>query len=584
MNVADAIVSALREEGIRHLFCVPGETIDPLLESLTRQHEVKPIICAHEAGAAYMADGYARAGGRFGVYATTSGPGFTNSLTALATACTDRSPLLAISGEVKQERAGRGAFQDSSGAGIRGADMAASITALQLDLTAPSLTWHHLARLLHSMLDHASRGPVHLSIPSDVQGAQATGEWARLPRSLYQPRFVDIGSCDAFWEQVGTKAKVAVLAGSGCVQSDAAEALVRFAESFDIPVATTLPAKGVFPEDHRLSLGVMGWPGNRPAIDALTSGNLDVLFVLGSRLNMLDTLIWTDGFRPRHALIANDINASGVFQDYPVDLPILGDARSCLDALNYAEPSLSARLRASRGDRLDWLFSLKPDGTLTDPIRRSASRLMRLHPAEAITVLRRVMPRSTMLFIDSGAHAFFAGHYWTAFEPRRFFTSIKYMGAMGWAIPAAIGAKLARPNDPCVVVTGDGCMLMHGVEMQTAARYDIPLVCVVLNNSAYGNPKLRADRISPELGRLHELPTHDWAKFAASLGALGMTVHDASDLEDAFEQALQARTAVVIDVRTENVPTPTEAFDRMAAGGAPLQGSQVRSALRADET
>ncbi|PMS37204.1 acetolactate synthase-1/2/3 large subunit [Trinickia symbiotica] len=573
MNVVDAIVCALREENIGHLFCVPGEMIDQLLRSLTRQQQVQPVVCAHEEGAAYMADGYARAGGRFGVCATTSGPGFTNTLTALATAHTDRSPLLAISGEVKQDRAGRGAYQDSSATGIRSADMARSITALQRDLTSPSLIWHHLGCLLRSMLDHSSRGPVHLSIPFDVQEAEITGEWARLPSSLYQPRFVDTGSCDEFWEQIGTKAKVAVLAGSGCVQSDATEALVRFAESFDIPVATTLPAKGVFPEDHRLSLGVMGWPGNRPAIDALTSGNLDVLFVLGSRLNMLDTLIWTAGFRPRHALIANDINASGVFQDYPVDLPILGDARSCLDALNYAKPSLSARLRASREDRLDWLLSLKPDGRLTDPFRRSASGSRAVHPAEAITVLRRVMPRSTMLFIDSGAHAFFAAHYWTAYEPRRFFTSIRYMGSMGWAIPAAIGAKLARPNDPCVVVTGDGCMLMHGIEMQTAARYGVPLVCVVLNNSAHGNPKLRADRVSPELGRLHELPTHDWAKFAASLGAQGMTVHDASDLEDAFEQALQARTAVVIDVRTENIPTPTEAFDRMAAGGPPLQGS-----------
>jgi acetolactate synthase-1/2/3 large subunit len=567
MNVADAIVSALREESIRHIFCVPGQTIDPLLESLSRQNEVQPIVCAHEGGAAYMADGYGRVSGRFGVCATTSGPGFTNTLTALATAYTDRSALLAISGEVKQDRAGRGAFQDSSAAGIRGADMAASVTALQLDLSSPSLAYRHLGRLLQSMLGHSSRGPGHLSIPFDVQAAETTGEWKRLPSSLYQPRFVDTGSCGAFWEQAGTKPKVAILAGSGCSQSDAIEPLVRFAESYDIPVATTLPAKGVFPEDHRLSLGVMGWFGNRPAIDALASGNLDVLFVLGSRLNMLDTLIWSAGFKPRHALIVNDINANTVFQDYHVDLPILGDARTCLDALNNAAPALSAPLRSSRPARRDWISSLKMNGALVDTLEHRASGPGRIHPAQAIAVLRRVMPRSTMLFIDSGAHAFFAGHYWTAYEPRRFFTSIKYMGSMGWAIPAAIGGQLARPDDPCVVVTGDGCMLMHGIEMQTAARYGIPLICVVLNNSAYGNPKLRADRISPELGRLHELPTHDWAKFAESIGARGITVHEESDLADAFKQALDAREAVVIDVRTGNFPTPTEAFDRMAAGG-----------------
>jgi acetolactate synthase-1/2/3 large subunit len=567
MNVADAIVSALREESVRHVFCVPGQTIDPLLESLSRQNEVQPVVCAHEAGAAYMADGYGRVSGRFGVCATTSGPGFTNTLTALATAYTDRSALLAISGEVRQDRAGRGAFQDSSTAGIRSADMAAPVTAMQLDVSSPSLVYRHLGRLLHGMLDHSSRGPAHLSIPFDVQAAESTGEWIRLPASLYEPRFVDAARCGAFWEKVGAKPKVAILAGSGCVQSDATAALIRFAESFDIPVATTLAAKGVFPENHPLSLGVMGWFGNRPAIDALASGNLDVLFVLGSRLNMLDTLIWSAGFKPRHALIVNDINANTVFQDYPIDLPILGDARTCLDVLNNAALAHSVRLNASRPARRDWISSLKMNGTLVDTPEHRASEPGRIHPAAAIAVLRRVMPRSTMLFIDSGAHAFFAGHYWTAYDPRRFFTSIKYMGSMGWAIPAAIGGQLARPHDPCVVVTGDGCMLMHGIEMQTAARYGIPLICVVLNNSAYGNPKLRAEKISPAMGRLHELPTHDWAKFAESIGACGVTVHEESALAEAFEHALHAGKAVVIDVRTGNFPTPTEAFDRMAATG-----------------
>jgi acetolactate synthase-1/2/3 large subunit len=175
------------------------------------------------------------------------------------------------------------------------------------------------------------------------------------------------------------------------------------------------------------------------------------------------------------------------------------------------------------------------------------------------------MPRTTQLFVDSGAHAFFAGHYWTAYEPGRFFSSIKYMGAMGWAIAAAMGAQLTRPDAPCVVVTGDGCMLMNGVEIQTAARYRIPLICVVFNNSAFGNPKLRADRISPAMGQLHALPTHDWAKFAESIGALGITVDDPVDLTNAFERALAAGTTVVIDVRTGNYPTPTERFDAQIA-------------------
>jgi acetolactate synthase I/II/III large subunit len=131
-----------------------------------------------------------------------------------------------------------------------------------------------------------------------------------------------------------------------------------------------------------------------------------------------------------------------------------------------------------------------------------------------------------------------------------------------------MGAQLTEPDDPCVVVTGDGCMLMHGVEIQTAARYGVPLICVVFNNSAFGNPKLRADRISDAMARLHALPTHDWAKFANSIGAMGITVDDPADLTKAFDHALNAKTTVVIDVRMGNYPTPTERFDAQALAGA----------------
>jgi acetolactate synthase I/II/III large subunit len=570
MNVADAIVNVLRDEGIRHVFCVPGAAIDPLLEALSRQHDVEAVVCAHEAGAAFAADGYSRASGRFGVYATTSGPGFTNTMTALATAYTDRSAVLAISGEVRRDWMGRGAFQDSSAAGLRAISMATPVTALQLDLNEPSLAFNHLDRLLHGMLGHATRGPVHLSIPADVQRAEISGDWSALHAGLYQPRFVDAHSCRAFWDHLECGPKVAILAGSGCAQSQAAAELKRFAERFDAPVATTLAAKGVFPEDHPLSLGVLGWCGNHAAHDALASGELDVLFVIGSRLNMLDTVIWSEGFSPRHALIVNDINVSNVFRDYEVDLSILGDARTCLEMLNDASPEVSARLRASGAARRDWVSRIKQRHASNRGdanVHRDASAdspAASIHPSDAILALRRVMPRSTRLFIDSGAHAFFAGHYWTAYEPGRFFTSIKYMGAMGWAIPAAMGAQLTEPDDPCVVVTGDGCMLMHGVEIQTAARYGVPLICVVFNNSAFGNPKLRADRISDAMGRMHALPTHDWAKFANSIGAMGITVEDPSQLTSAFAQALDAKTTVVVDVRTANYPTPTERFDKEA--------------------
>lgn len=558
MKVADAILDVLVQEGVRHIFCVPGQPIDPFLESLSCDKRIQTIITAHEAGAAYMADGYSRACRRFGACLSISGPGLTNIITALATASTDASPVLAITGEIRSDWEGRGAFQDGSSAGLYGMEVTAAVTSQRRLINSPVQTTRHLQCLLRTMLGHATRGAVHLSVPVDIQNSQTEETWDPLPSSLYQPRFVDQQSCHAFWPAAGGHPRVAILAGAGCVHSEASEALFAFAERYHIPVATTLAAKGFFPEEHPLSLGVLGWFGHQPAINVLTSGTLDVLFVLGSRLHMLDTLAWDPGLQPRHALIVNDINSHTLFHNYSVALTIHGDARTCLEALMVAPVPTRTELEQRR----QWLSQLKQHSTsLFVHPECCQSDQQPIHPARAITALRQIMPEHCMLFSDSGAHAFFASHYWLSNNPHQCFSAIKYMGPMGWAVPAAMGAMLARPGTPCVVVTGDGCMLMHGIEIQTAARYCIPLICVVLNNSALGNPKLRADRYSANMGNMHKLPTHDWAGFARSLGAQGITVNQTEELLPAFQQALTTNLTTVIDVRVGNYPTPTESFD-----------------------
>ncbi|VEA67115.1 Acetolactate synthase large subunit [Serratia plymuthica] len=559
MKVTDAILEMLTQEGIGHLFCVPGQLVDPFLESLANNERCQTIIAAHEAGAAYMADGYSRASRRFGVCLAISGPGITNMITALATANTDGSPVLTITGTIRNDQEERGAFQGSIPSGLHGIDITAAVTNQHLSISSPSQIWRHLQRLLYTMLGHATRGPVHLSIPVNVQNSQVEGTWQLLPPSLYHPRFVDQQSCNSFWSTVGERTRVAILAGAGCVHSDASAALIAFAERYHIPVATTAAAKGVFPDTHPLSLGVFGWFGHDPATRALATGTLDVLFVLGSRLHMLDTLAWNAGMQPRHALIVNDINNNTLFREYPVDLAIQGDARICLETL-MAAPEPSSNIIEQREH---WITELKPQAeTPCEHPKNCRSNQYPIHPARAISALRQVMPEHCMLFTDSGAHAFFAGHYWQENHSNHCFSTLKFMGAMGWAIPAAIGAMLARPDSPCVVVTGDGCMLMHGIEIQTAARYHIPLICVVLNNSALGNPKLRAARISPAMENMFELPTHDWAGFARSLGAEGITIEHAEELVPAFQQALAANVTIVIDIRVGNYPTPTESFDK----------------------
>ena len=171
------------------------------------------------------------------------------------------------------------------------------------------------------------------------------------------------------------------------------------------------------------------------------------------------------------------------------------------------------------------------------------------------------MPRNTVLTIDNGAHSFFAAHYWDTYRPCEFLSALRYVGPMGWAIGAGIGATFARPDAPGLVVTGDGCMLMNGMEIQTAARHKLNMIFAVFNNSAYGNPYLRARRVDEKAAALQLLPTHNWAAVAQALGAHGALIERPEQLKPAVEKALNDGGTHVLDIRCGHYPTPTESFD-----------------------
>ncbi len=561
MKVTEYILQALITEGVDHAFLVPGANIAPFLKALSETSQMKSIVCCHEEGAAFMADGYARSSDKIGPVFAISGPGITNTITGIALSYTDAVPVLAISGEVMGEWEGRGSFQDSSSAGVNTSQMFETITSMHLTLNRPALTKSHIARLFRNMLSHSSKGPGYLAIPGDVMKSDLSCEYHKLPEVLYNPRFLDQEAARATWDLFKGCQKIAILAGTGTIHSGASKELIRFAETFDLPVATTLGAKGVFPEDHPLSLGVLGWFGTRYAIEGLLSGEVEILLVLGSRLTILDTLGWDKNLQPKKALILNDINTNSVYREYKVDHPVLGDANEFLKRLNEESKERGKVLEASRQERKKWLATIKAKGDMSYRPEDGKSEQIPINPARATCDLRSVMPRDAVLFVDTGAHAFIASHYWRAFAPRQFFSSVKYMAPMGWAIAAAIGSKAARPHLPHVVITGDGCMRMHGTEIATAARYNYPVIYVVVNNSSLGNTKLGAEKVSAAMAKLEELPTHNWAKFAESLGAIGIHVEKPKDLIPAYQKALSLNQTVVIDVICGNYPTPTESYD-----------------------
>ena len=556
----DFILNALVQEGLTHLFMVPGGLIDPFLPALARQPGLRPIVAAQEGGAAYMADGYARASGRFGAVVGIGGPGLGNMATAVAAAKTDASPVLALSGEIPVEMEGLGEFQDASQATLDDTSLMKPLTRLSATVAGPRTLNHWLRRALTTMWSEP-RGPVHLSVTQDAMTGACSADYE--PVSPYFKAAAPLSTLRAVaaLERLAGRAKIAFLAGAGVEHAEAAAQLASIAERWSIPVATTLRAKGVFPEDHPLSLGVFGYAGTRHATAAILDDPADALIVLGSGFNERDTMHWS--LRGRTAgktlVIQVDTNMESLTTHSLPGLAVPGDCRAFLGLMQERAAATGHGLAGSEAERRAWVAAVKSGPRLYD-VENCSRPGKPVHPAAAVAALRTVFPRDGVALVNSGAHRAFAGHYWSAYAPRTYISATN-LGPMGWAIPAAIGVQCALPDRRIAVVTGDGCMQMHGLEVQTAARYGLPVVYVVLNNAALGNVWLRAHKEGPLPAELASVPDHDWAGFARALGAEGFTVDSPADLQDVFRKALSCGRTALVDVKTDkDCPTPVYDF------------------------
>jgi acetolactate synthase-1/2/3 large subunit len=564
MTGAEFLLQCLRDQGLSHVFLVPGGHIDPLVAELGKGAGLQPIVAAHEEGAGFMADGYARVSGRFGVCMSIGGPGAGNVLPAAIAAWSDRSRVLFVTGDVPTTLQGRGAFQDGSMEGTRDTEFLRLATTFSEEVELISQFPRQLAAALRAM-GGAPPGPVHLSFPTDVQKAELPPDSTFPSPSAERSRPVDRAALVRAAQRVLAGAsKLAILAGRGCVASGAGDSLRNFAERYEVPVATTFAAKGVLPYDHRLCLGMFGYAGTNRAITTLLGGDLDVLLVLGSSMNLRDTLFWRRELAARTQIIQVDIDPTMLGRDYPVPHTIVGDCQQTLEQLCSFADGLLRPLADSAPGRRPWTAELKKLPAYFDSDKLTSDAIP-IHPARLIGEMRRALPRDTILFVDSGAHRAFAGHYWESFGPGGV-RSATNLGPMGWAIPAAIGGKLARPDVPVAVITGDGCMRMHGLEIATAARYRVPVLFVVSNNSALGNVYLRARKENAGAAEMTLLPEVDWAAFGRVLGAGGTRVEAPQDLAAALREALAAPGPYVLDVITQrDCLTPVSPYNTMAA-------------------
>ncbi len=548
----DFVLSSLVKENLDHIFLVPGGLIDPFLPALARHGKLKPIVAAQEGGAAYMADGYARASGKFGAALCIGGPGLANTVTAIAAAKSDGSPVILISGEVPTEIEGLGMFQDASSQTYDDVGLLAKLTKYSSSIDNPK-NLHHLWRHAMIYLLSAPTGPVHISIPKDIQLATINASYEPINADIKRANILSITSSKEslklFLSSQDGKPpiKIVILAGAGVEFSGASEKLKQFAERWQIPVATTLRAKGLFPEDHELSLGVFGYAGTHHSCMAIMDSPPDLLLVLGSGLNERDTMNWTLKLSLKNTICVNldplpmatHLNGNSV----------VADIGAYLEWLDEQSKIIESSLSSTIADRKKWLATIRATPRLQDS-ENCISSAIPIHPARIIADLRKVYPRDGIVLIDSGAHRAFAGHYWDAYEPGTYISATN-LGPMGWAIPAAIGVQCAQPKKRVTVITGDGCMHMEGVEIATAARYQLPIIYVVINNAALGNVWLRAHTEGAVPTELTTLPNIDWASFSRSLGANGITVTDPSELVNAYQSALKNNGPTVIDIKAD---------------------------------
>lgn len=559
MNVASWVLSALGQQGVGHVFMDPGGLNDAFMEPMMTTPGVRTVVAAFEGGAAYMADGYARASGGLGACFGIGGPGLLNMATALAAAKADRSPVLAISGEVARSWEGLGGFQDASGAAIDDTAVLRPLTGVSVSVTSPGLVPHHLRHAITDAM--VRRQPAHLSIPVDVQKADLDRPWSPVGDDLAHARFVDEEGLARAAEVLAGDgpSTIVILAGPGVLHAGATDALREVAERFTIPVATTLSGKGALDERHPLALGVFGYGGSRWAIDAVRSDDVDVLLVVGSGLSQRDTMQWDPEMLPRRALVHAEADPVLIGRTWPAEVALIGDSRSVLERLLALDGPAARGLDAGAELRKAFVDRVRSTPQRYDE-ESTGSDAVPMHPARVVTELRAGFPDDGILCVDSGAHRAFFAEYWDVREPETHF-SLTNLGPMGGALPLGIGVALARPDQRVMVATGDGCLLMHGMELHTAAREGIPLVVALLDNQTYGNIWYRAHAIGAGTEHLTDIPGLDWVGFARAMGADGERVVEPADVRPALARALAATGPYLLDLRTDKAyPTPVSAW------------------------
>ncbi|BEO74090.1 acetolactate synthase 3 large subunit [Serratia marcescens] len=543
LSGAEMVVRSLIDQGVKHVFGYPGGAVLDIYDALHTVGGIDHILVRHEQGAVHMADGYARATGEVGVVLVTSGPGATNAITGIATAYMDSIPMVVLSGQVPSSLIGYDAFQECDMVGISRPVVKHSFLVKRTeDIPAVLKKAFYLA-------SSGRPGPVVIDLPKDIVGPAVRMPYA-YPQDVsmrsYNPTVQGHrGQIKRALQTILAAKKPVMYVGGGAINAGCETELLALAEQLNLPVTSSLMGLGAFPGTHRQSVGMLGMHGTYEANK--TMHHADVIFAVGVRFDDRTTNNLAK-YCPDATVLHIDIDPTSISKTVDADIPIVGDAKQVLVQMLEL---LAQDEKAQDHDALrDWWQSIE-QWRARDCLGYDKNSGT-IKPQAVIETLHRLTKGDAYVTSDVGQHQMFAALYYPFDKPRRWINS-GGLGTMGFGLPAALGVKLALPEETVVCVTGDGSIQMNIQELSTALQYNLPVVVVNLNNRYLGMVKQWQDMIYS--GRhsqsyMDSLP--DFVKLAEAYGHVGIAIRTPDELESKLAQALAEKERLVfVDVTVD---------------------------------
>ncbi|BBD74000.1 acetolactate synthase [Sulfodiicoccus acidiphilus] len=548
-NGAKLTIDALKREGVKVIFGIPGLTNMPLYDAFLedlQSGELRHVLMRHEQAAAHAADGYARASGVPGVCTATSGPGTTNLVTGIITAFQDSSPVVAITGQVVRQSIGKLAFQEADTPGIF-----APITkyTVQVRKAEDIPTWIRNAFYISTT---GRPGPVLVDIPRDVLLEEVNGEPVVKPLRGYRPF-----KSNVTLEKIKEAAKLmisaerpVILVGTGVVWANATQEVLELAETLMAPIVSTLPGKSAIPHDHPLYVGPMGYYGRAEASKVALEA--DLVVAIGARISDR-TVTSGEEFKDGRKIIMVNIDPTDAEKAVGINVTLNGDAKSIARQLREA-----LLIVGKRNERSSWMRRVKE-------LKEYYSKFYfeddgkKLKPWRILKTLRNSIPKDAIVTTGVGQHQMWAEVFWEVLEPRTFLSSTG-MGTMGFGLPAAMGAKMARPERTVVDIDGDGSFLMTATNLATAVDENIPVISIIMDNRTLGLVRQVQDLFqSRRIVGVDYGNSPDFVKLAEAFGAMGFDAYTYEDIERSVKVAMAERVPAVIriPIDKEELALPT---------------------------